>query len=198
MHKQFSHLGTEDRPDSYALMQKSYSQYFYYATGRKGVLLTELNVYLKRRHCLVTLLYDFIFGVSDQLIIDIPLDYNENPAGKMPIELYLCKQRDIKEKKNAYTHFEKMLGQTKVKNYTVKDRSNRNNMIVLSEGEDIANGVIDASVGAMLQKVTESSALKEIHISDMGAHSKLFPLTIHCEIDLPTSIDDASEYENVT
>ena len=80
----------------------------------------------------------------------------------------------------------------------MKDRSNRNNVIVLSEGEDVANGVIDASVGALLQKVSESGALKEIHISDMGTHSRLFPLTIHCEIDLPTSINDASEYENVT
>ena len=65
LQQQFSHLGVEDRPDSYALMQKSYSQYSYYATGRKGVLFAELNVFLKRRHCLVTSLYDVINGVTD-------------------------------------------------------------------------------------------------------------------------------------
>ena len=51
-------MGLEDRPDSLALMQKSYSQYYYYATGRRGVLFAEVSVYLKRRHCLVTSIAD--------------------------------------------------------------------------------------------------------------------------------------------
>lgn len=50
----------------------------------------------------------------------------------------------------------------------------------------------------MLQKLANSSALKEIHISDIGIHSRLFPLTIHCEINLPSSLSDSAEYQNVT
>ena len=32
----------------------------------------------------------------------------------------------------------------------------------------------------------------------MGAHSRLFPLTIHCEIDLPTNLEDADGYAAIT
>ena len=46
-------------------------------------------------------------GVSDQLILDIPLDTNENPT-TTPIELFMCKQRDLKSKLSQYTHFSTM------------------------------------------------------------------------------------------
>ena len=69
----------------------------------------------------------------------------------MPIELYICKQRDFKERSKMYEHFSTMLSQTKAKNYTVKDRTNRNNFIVMSESEEIANGVINGVVGNWLQ-----------------------------------------------
>ena len=69
---------------------------------------------------------------------------------------------------------------------------------MLSESEDIANGVINGSVGHCLKSITESGLLRELHISDLGAQSRLFPLTIHCEIDLPSNKDDVDGYAAVT
>lgn len=42
--------------------------------------------------------------------------------------------------------------------------------------------------------IAESGVLKELHISDLYAHSRIFPLTIHCEIDLPSNLEDADGY----
>lgn len=51
---QFAHLGCSQESRSVALMQRSYSDYEYFASGRKNCYYAHFKLALKHRHCLLT------------------------------------------------------------------------------------------------------------------------------------------------
>jgi len=76
-------------------MQKSYSEYVYFASGRKNCLFAEFKINLIRRHCVLTRwIYDFAKGTTDNLIIDIPIDLG---GRELPLEFFICKKKDLKK-----------------------------------------------------------------------------------------------------
>jgi len=52
--QQFVHLGCSKEDKSVVLVQKSYSEFDYFASGRKNCFYTMFKINLKRRHCLIT------------------------------------------------------------------------------------------------------------------------------------------------
>ena len=76
-------------------MQRSYSEFHYFASGRKNLLYAEFKMFLCRRHCLLTGgLYDTFKGNTDRVEIGIPIDLNR----ELPLEVYICRRKDAKAK----------------------------------------------------------------------------------------------------
>ena len=81
---------------SYGIMQKSYSHYEYFASGRKNLSFMEFKMYLIRRQCMLTRFsYDMFYGTFDQMVIEAPIDL----LGRdLPLEFLICRRRDLKAK----------------------------------------------------------------------------------------------------
>lgn len=59
------------------------------------------------------------------------------------------------------------------KNYKVPEsEQNKNILMIMTEHDEIANGLVDASIGADLVKYTSSGMLNELHITDMQTYNQ--------------------------
>ena len=132
-----------------------------------------------------------MLGTSDQLIIDVVLDPNNDNCSKKalpPIEFMICRQKDFKKKVGELKYLETLCKNTKCKSYTVsdKDLANNNTYMVLAEQDEIANGIVTKKIGDLLKDLNKQnqSYLNEVHITDMGTYYK-YPLYMRMVIDIP-------------
>jgi hypothetical protein len=58
--------------------------------------------------------------------------------------------------------------------------------MILTEHDEIANSLIDASIGADLVKYTSSGMLNELHITDMQTYNN-YNLFLRAQIAIPSS-----------
>lgn len=142
--KEFSHLGCTSNGRSQAILQKSYSEYYYFASGRKNIVFAEFKMYLVRRFCLLTkFLYDPIRSTRDQLVIEIPI---ETGGKNIPLEFCICKKRVLKAKLEELP----MIHNSNAKNYKPEDSADKNSFAILSEHDEISNQLVDERVGYIL------------------------------------------------
>ena len=171
---EFEHIGCVTSRNL-AVMQRSYSEFDYFASGRKNLLYADFKLFLIRRQCILTkYLYDTFRGNEDIMDISIPIDIGER---NLPLEFFICKRKDYKTKMNELSYLKNYVKNVNAKNYRFKESDQNWNMfMILCEHDEIANNLIDSSIGADLVKYTASGMLNELHITDMQTYSdsKLF------------------------
>lgn len=140
-------MGCGDEPKNYAIMQKTYADYEYFASGRKNCKYAEFHLNLIRRHCALTEYgFDFFNGNVDRLVMEIAID----TGGKdIPLELLICKKKDLKSKMKSIDYLSDFVKNSAAKNYKIadKDMANKNLLAIMSEHDEIANQIIDAKIG---------------------------------------------------
>jgi hypothetical protein len=159
-------MGCGDDNRNFAIMQKTYADYDYFASGKKHCKFAEFHLNLVRRHCVLTeYIYDMYSGNVDRLVIDIALDLGTRET---PIEMYICRRKDLKQKMKAIEHLGEFVKNSNAKNYRLNDEqsSNKNSLVIMSEHDEIANQIINEKVGDTLMKYGSSGLLHEIHITD--------------------------------
>lgn len=118
-------------------MQKSHTEYDYFATGKANMVFAQFHINLMHRQCLMSsIAYDLYFGIKDTVKIDIPMDLNFDH----PIEFLIIKKKDLKPKLAAMTHLNDFVKNSNTKHYKVGDENmNKNAYMIMSEHDEIAN-----------------------------------------------------------
>jgi hypothetical protein len=81
----FCYVGMEDGRSVTNLEETSYSEYTFYASGRKNCFYTLFKLDLEKRHCLLSRYgYEMLYEAKDTLSLDIPVrfagtDYESPP-----------------------------------------------------------------------------------------------------------------------
>ena len=109
---------------------------------------------------------ELIWPKKDQVFIEIPIKVPEyylsdgTSTSHIPLELIICKKRDMKTFFTTYPILKSTVGPVKAN--TLKAESD---LIVLAESDEVANHVIDNQVGDILSKFGDYH-IQEIHITD--------------------------------
>ena len=149
-----------------AVTQVSYSEYDYFASGRKNCWYTMFKLNMKRRHCLLTnLVMDPYLGTRDTMTVEIPMDLDKK---EYPIEFFICRRKDLKSKMAAMEYLGEMVKNSNAKNYRLGDKmaEDKNALMIMSEHDEVANHLIDAEVGKVLLSLGSHGLLHELHITD--------------------------------
>lgn len=116
---QFEHLGCGKKP-SLAVMQRSYSDFEYFATGRNNIHYIEFKLNYLRRHCALTyFIHDTIKGYKDHLEINIPIDLGGSRT--LPLEFFICRRKDAKNKMNELKHLKEYVKTSNAKHYKLTE-----------------------------------------------------------------------------
>lgn len=122
---------------------------------------------LKKRQCVFsTLTLELLWPKKDQVFIEIPIKVPEyylsdgTSTTNIPLELIICKKRDMKTFFTTYPVLKSIVGPVKVNSL-----KSETDLIVLAESDEAANHVIDNQVGDILSKFGDSH-IQEIHITD--------------------------------
>ena len=100
-------MGCTKEDKNVQLIQKSYAEYDYFASGRKNCFYTMFKLGLRRRHCLITAnIMDAYVGKTDTLTIEIPIDLK---GRELPLEFLVVPKKDLKSFYNTYQYAESML-----------------------------------------------------------------------------------------
>ena len=94
----YSHLGGEREynPNNLSLIKDSYNDYKFFASGRVYVSWMIVDINLKRRQDLISVLSQiFLFGEKDRVMYEVSL----SPSEDVPCIFAICKRKDIKTTK---------------------------------------------------------------------------------------------------
>jgi hypothetical protein len=176
--EQFVYVGMEDGSRNVDLEATSWSEFTFYASGRKNCFYSLYKLDMDKRHCLFS---KYVMGLlqtsSDVLTVDIPIlfpggDYGGPPP--YPIEFFLTQKSRSKQASDMHEHFKQLLFPVRATNLPVpkppankkeaREQAKRDYLIVLGENEEIANQLIDKNCGEILQKYGD--CLQELHVTD--------------------------------
>ena len=127
----YSHLGGEREynPSNLSLIKDSYNDYKFFASGRVYVSWCLVDINLKRRQDLISLLSQiFLFGEKDRVMYEISLA----PSEDVPCIFAICKRKDVKTTKKNYREINEF---TEASNPSFMDK----NYMLLTEDEDTLN-----------------------------------------------------------
>ncbi len=98
--QEFEHVGCNSEQQSLAMMQRSYSEFEYFASGRKNMYWADVKLSLCRRHCLfMSLPMDVMKGVTAKVEGGVPIQ----PANCIsPREHVIYYRKDTKAKQNTH------------------------------------------------------------------------------------------------
>jgi hypothetical protein len=129
----YSHLGGEREynPNNLSLIKDSYNDYKFFASGRVYVSWMIVDINLKRRQDLISLLSQLLlFGEKDRIMYEISL----SPTEDVPCIFSICKRKDIKYTKKNYREVNEF---TEVVNPSYMDK----NYVLLTEDEEVVNKI---------------------------------------------------------
>ena len=127
----YSHLGGEREynPSNLSLIKDSYNDYKFFASGRVYVSWCLVDINLKRRQDLISLLSQiFLFGEKDRIMYEISLA----PSEDVPCIFAICKRKDVKTTKKNYREINEF---TEASNPSFMDK----NYMLLTEDEETLN-----------------------------------------------------------
>ena len=127
----YSHLGGEREynPNNLSLIKDSYNDYKFFASGRVYVSWMIVDINLKRRQDLISILSQiFLFGEKDRIMYEVSI----SPSEDIPCIFAICKRRDIKYTKKNYREVNEF---TEVVNPSYMDK----NYVLLTEDEEVVN-----------------------------------------------------------
>ena len=144
----------------------SWSEYTFYASGRKNCFYSLYKLELDKRHCFFS---KYVLGLlsssQDVLTVDIPIlfpgKYYGGPPPN-PIEFFLTKKSRSKAAMDIHEHFKTLLLPIRSTNLPVpkpptskreaREQQKNDHLIILGENEETTNQLIDRSIGDILQK----------------------------------------------
>ena len=188
IYNEFPHMGCGEEDKNFAIIQKTYADYEYFASGRRNCKFAEFQLNLIRRHCPLTEFgYDMYVGNVDRLVMEIPIDTGSR---EIPLEFFMCRKKDVKTHMKNMEHLSEFVKASNAKNYRIadKDMKNKNLLTILAEHDEIANQIIDSKIGKTLMQYGASGLLHEIHITDQKIYNSV-PLFMRVVIEVP-NIDD--------
>ena len=97
----YAHLGGEREynPNNLSLINDSYNDYKFFASGRIYISWMIVDINLKRRQDLISALSQlFLFGEKDRIVYEVSLSLPED----VPCIFSICKRKEIKSTKKNY------------------------------------------------------------------------------------------------
>jgi hypothetical protein len=131
----YAHLGGEKEynPNQITLIKDSYNDYRFFASGRGYLSWLLVDINLKRRQDLISILSEiFLFNERDKIMYEVSL----TPTEDIPCIFAICKKKDIKANKKNYRELEEF---TEVSNPYFMDK----NYVMLTEDEDTTNKIFN-------------------------------------------------------
>ena len=131
----YAHLGGEKEynPNQITLIKDSYNDYRFFASGRVYLSWLLVDINLKRRQDLISILSEiFLFNERDKIMYEVSL----TPTEDIPCIFAICKKKDIKANKKNYRELEEF---TEVSNPYFMDK----NYLMLTEDEDTTNKIFN-------------------------------------------------------
>lgn len=101
----YAHLGGEREynPNNLSLIKDSYNDYKFFASGRVYVSWMIVDINLKRRQDLISVLSQmFLFGEKDRIMYEVSL----SPSEDVPCIFAICKKKEVKSTKKNYRELE--------------------------------------------------------------------------------------------
>ena len=131
----YAHLGGEKEynPNQITLIKDSYNDYRFFASGRVYLNWLLVDINLKRRQDLISILSEiFLFNERDKIMYEVSL----TPTEDIPCIFAICKKKDIKANKKNYRELEEF---TEMSNPYFMDK----NYLMLTEDEDTTNKIFN-------------------------------------------------------
>ena len=131
----YAHLGGEKEynPNQITLIKDSYNDYRFFASGRVYLSWLLVDINLKRRQDLISILSEiFLFNERDKIMYEVSL----TPTEDIPCIFAICKKKDIKANKKNYRELEEF---TEMSNPYFMDK----NYLMLTEDEDTTNKIFN-------------------------------------------------------
>lgn len=125
----FTYVGMDDGVDNLEMESTSWSEFTFYASGRKNCFYALFKLDMFKRHCVLSRwVVDKMYSSGDILTVDIPIrfpgDYNQ--AAPIPIEFFICKKSGVRGNFDVHEHFKQFVSQVKSDNLPVpKPPSNK-------------------------------------------------------------------------
>ena len=124
----YAHLGGEREynPNYLSLIKDSYNDYKFFASGRVYLSWVLIDINLKRRQDLISILSQlFLFNERDRIMYEVSL----TPTEDVPCIFAICRKKDIKTNKKNYRELDEF---TEISNPYFMDK----NYVLLTEDED--------------------------------------------------------------
>jgi hypothetical protein len=172
-------------------VQKSSSEFVYFASGRKNCVFAEFRINLIRRQCLLTHAQDLWKGKLDTLTIDIPIDTNSK---FLPVEFLIIKKKDLKAKMTEHTYLGDMVYNSNTKHYRPENMASKESFMIMSEHDEVANQLIDDKVGSLLLNQKNNGFLEELHITDQKTYNHM-GLMMRAVLRLPEEVGNSQVNE---
>lgn len=177
------------------LEHTSWSEFTFYASGRKNCFYSLYKLDLIKRHCFFSnYVLGWIYPSTDVLTVDIPILFPNNDYGgppPYPIEFFLTKKSRQKYVNDLHEHFKTLLFPVRATNLPVpappankkeaKAMAKKDFLIVLGENEEVANQLIDKSIGDLLTQ--HGDCLHELHVTDQQVYNK-YPVFMRARLDI--------------
>ena len=129
----YAHLGGEREynPQNLTLIKDSYSDYKFYASGRVYINWMVVDIFLKRRQDLITVLCQlFLLNERDKIIYRSSL----SPSEEVPFVFTICKKNNVK---NMKKHHRELVDFAEIYNPSFMDKS----LTMLTEDEETTNKI---------------------------------------------------------
>jgi len=117
LNEQFAYLGLVENEQTAILEENSYSEFTYYASGRKNCFYALFKYEMKKRHCILTQhVFDRLFqSHGDMLTLDMPVNLdNLQKADPTLCEFYMTKRSMLKNAEEQNEHFPALVNKVKV------------------------------------------------------------------------------------
>eukprot|EP00347_Sterkiella_histriomuscorum_P010296 403376849 len=197
----FAHFGVA-KETSTSVEKISYNEYQYFASGRQNCHYALFKINLKKRHCLFTTVgMDIIWPSKDQVIVEIPISVPEyalsdgSSTTHVPLELVICRARDIKNFHTNFPYIKKFVAPFQVKSMS-EAKQDSNSLVVYAESAEAANHIIDQQIGDVLSRLGPGN-LAELHITDQKVYSS-YPLMLRAVFNIESNPEKLQDIAKLT
>ena len=169
----YAHLGGEREynPNNLSLIKDSYNEYKFFASGRVYISWIIIDLNLKRRQDLISMLSQiFLFGEKDRIVYEVSLSLPED----IPCIFSICKRKDIKINKKNYRELNEF---TEGVNQSFMDKA----YILLTEDEETTNKIFSNKQFITLYKKIEKF-IELIFFTDRRKHKDKHGMVVSFEL----------------
>lgn len=159
-------VGTGQDSDGGSLLQESYNNFKYYASGRCNINYTLISLDLSKRHDLVTILSSVAIPYEkDRIIYEVSLN-----IPYLPHVFSICRKKDVKYMRKTYTDIDLMTESYNNINSVVSYKNK--SLFILTEDDDILDKILvnDKSLNKTFREI--ENFIDIIYLTDRQTFSK--------------------------